>query len=124
MPTRYAVGMHLLSVIFTVLLIAAAVGTAVMDFQGQPQVRELMARLEYRPGFERTLGLIKLTGALGLIIGFWSSPIRVLAALGFVAYFALAVGAHRKLKDPPKEAAAAMVLLVVAALVALTTLAA
>ena len=114
--------MHILSIVLTVVLLAMVVGSAAMDFQGPQQIKDLMARLEYRPGFERTLGLIKLTGALGLLIGFWAKPLAILTALCFVAYFVLAVGAHRKLNDPAKEMAPAAFLLVVSGLVVITTL--
>lgn len=115
--------MHLLSIVFTIILIAMTAGSAAMDFQGPPQIKDLMARLEYRPGFERTLGLIKFAGALGLLVGFWITPIGVLAGMSFVAYFVLAVQAHRKLGDPVKEAAPAIFLLVVSVLVVITTVA-
>ena len=113
--------MNMLSIILTVLLIGVASASAVMDFQGPPQITELMARLEYRPGFERTLGLIKGLGALGLLIGFFMPWLGILAGLSFVAYFVLAVGAHRKLQDAPKEMAPALGLAVLSSLVVITT---
>lgn len=113
--------MHLLSIVLTVVLIALVAGSAAMDFQGPQQIKDLMARLEYRPGFERTLGLIKFAGALGLLIGFWVTPLAILTGLAFVAYFSLAVGAHRKLNDPAKEMVPAAFLLVLSTLVVVTT---
>jgi DoxX-like family len=108
--------MTLLFDVLSVLVLLAALGSATMDFRGAPQILDLMQRLQYRPGFERTLGLIKTVGALGLFVGLFVHWIGVVAALGFVAYFALAIRAHFKIGDPVKEAAGAFALFILSTL--------
>jgi DoxX-like family len=108
--------MTLLFDVLSVVILLAALGSSVMDFRGAPQILDLMRRLQYRPGFERTLGLIKVAGALGLFVGLFVHWIGVAAVLGFVAYFALAIRAHFKIGDPVKEATRAFVLFILSVL--------
>ena len=94
--------------------------SAIYDFVGPAALKADIARWGYRPGFERVLGLIKLAGAWGLFVGMFSNVIGILASIGFVAYFALAINTHKKAADPMSQAIPAIVLmgLSVAALVA------
>jgi DoxX-like family len=108
--------MKTLFVICSLLLALVAAASATMDFRGAPQVRELMHRLQYRPGFERFLGLIKVLGALGLVVGLFVHGLGLAAAIGFVLYFALAVKAHVNLGDAPSAYLPAAVLLALSAL--------
>ena len=96
-------------------LALVALASSVMDFQGNPQVLELMERLGQRPGFERFLGLVKIIGALGLLVGLFEDWIGILAAAGFTLYFLLAMGAHRRIQDAPKDMAPAIGLFVLSA---------
>jgi hypothetical protein len=115
--------MKLLFIVCSLLLAAVAVASASMDFRGAPQVREIMHRLQYRPGFERFLGLIKVIGALGLLIGLFAHGIGIVAAIGFLLYFALAVKAHVQLGDPVARYVPALALLALSALTLVTALA-
>lgn len=105
------------------VLALAMVASGVADFRGAPQVLELMERLGYRRGFERLLGVIKLIGAVGLLVGLAITGIGVAAALGLCIYFALALRAHRSIGDPATQLIPAAVLLGLAALVAAAGLA-
>ena len=109
--------------ILSVLLALAALVSSVADFTGATQVVELMGRLEYRPGFERFLGSIKVVGAVGLFVGLAVHAIGVAAATGFVAYFALALSAHRKIADAFPQMAPAVGLFVLSALTAVVGIA-
>ena len=106
--------------LFYVVLGTIASLSAIYDFVGPAALKANIARWGYRPGFERVLGLIKLVGAWGLFIGMVSNAIGILASLGFVAYFALAINTHKKAADPMSEALPAIFLmgLSVASLVA------
>lgn len=91
-----------MSSVSTVLSVVTAIAlllAAVTDFMGRRATLDLMARLGRRPGFERTLGLIKATGAVGLLIGLAIAPIGIIAAIGLVIYFVLAIRAHAQLGD-------------------------
>jgi uncharacterized membrane protein YphA (DoxX/SURF4 family) len=114
--------MNATHVVLVFLLVLVLVASATMDFRGTPQIEDLMRRLGFRPKFEHTLGLIKVVGALGLLIGLAVGWIGFLAALGLVIYFALGVQAHRRIEDPMKETIPAIGLLGVSALVLVTGL--
>jgi hypothetical protein len=97
--------------LFYVILGTIASLSAIYDFVGPADLKANIARWGYRPGFERVLGLIKLVGAWGLFVGMISNPIGILASLGFVAYFALAINTHKKAGDPMGQAIPAIVLM-------------
>ena len=115
--------MKTLYVACSILLALIAAASAAMDFRGTPQVRQLMHRLGYRPGFERFLGLLKAIGALGLLIGLWSHGLGIVAAIGFVLYFAMALKAHLQIGDPVREEIGAVLLLILSAVTMVTALA-
>jgi hypothetical protein len=108
------------SIILSLLLAVVMLASAAMDFRGAPQIIDLVARMGRLPGFERTLGLIKILGALGLLVGLAIPMLGVLAALGLTIYFALAVRIHSKLGDSTTETAPAVGLFAVSALTLLT----
>lgn len=95
-------------------------GLAAFDFSNPPYVVDLVARLGHYPGFQRTLGLVKALGGLGLLIGLSIGPIGVLAALGLVVYFVLAVRAHARLGDSGAETIPAAGFFVLCAVTLLT----
>ena len=102
--------MSTISILLSIVLALVLIATAVRDFSGPPEVVDLVRRLGYRPGFERTLGLIKGLAGVGLAIGVAWAPIGVLAAAGTCVYFVLAVRAHSKLGDPGSQSIPAAVL--------------
>jgi hypothetical protein len=107
----------------SVLLAILALTSAAVDVRGSDQVRELMARLHYRAGFERFLGAVKAVGGLGLLVGFAVHGIGVAAGIGLLVYFLLAVRAHRLIGDPVSQAVPAAGLAALALVVATTGLA-
>lgn len=107
--------MKLLFEILSVVLAIVMFFSASMDFRGDPRVIELVQRLQYRPGFERTLGIIKILGGVGLLLGLFAHIVGIAAAFGLTLYFALAVRAHFRAADPVKEAFPAFGLLIVSA---------
>ena len=115
--------MKTLFVLLSVLLALAALASAVADFRGLPQIKELMRRLQYRPGFERFLGLLKVIGAAGLLVGLAMHGLGVVAAIGFLLYFILALRAHRSIGDPIRASGPAAGLAVLSLATAITGLA-
>jgi hypothetical protein len=73
------------SVFLSLVLAFVMLGSAAMDFRGAPQIIDLVARMGRLPGFERTLGLIKILGALGLR----DSTAETAPAIGLFAVSAL-----------------------------------
>jgi len=102
--------MRVVADMLSVLLAAIVLASATLDFRGTPQITELIKRLGYRPGFERLLGLVKIAGALGLLIGLAVPLLGELAAACFVAYFLLAVRGHWKAGDTRQDTAPAVML--------------
>ncbi|MBU6233144.1 MAG: DoxX family protein [Acidobacteria bacterium] len=98
------------TVFFLILAIIASL-SAIYDFVGPAALKADVARWGYQPGFERVLGLIKLVGAWGLIIGMVAPKVGLLASAGFVVYFILALRTHKKVNDPQAKALPAMLLL-------------
>jgi len=109
-----------LATFLSVLTALVMFGLAVYDFTNPPYVVELVRRLGRYPGFQRTLGLVKALGAFGLLVGLAIGPIGVLAALGLVVYFVLAVRAHARLGDSGAETIPAAGLFVLCALTLIT----
>jgi hypothetical protein len=110
------------SVILSLVLAVIMLASAAMDFRGSQQIVDLVARMGRLPGFERTLGLFKILGALGLLIGLANPTLGILAALGLTIYFALAVRIHSRLGDTTAETAPAIGLFAFSALTLLTRL--
>ncbi len=109
----------------TILSIITALvvgGSGVYDFMNPPQTVQLMHDLGYKPGFHRTLGIIKLAGAIGLLLGLQALNLGLLASIGLVAYFGLAVRAHRKLAHETNEFIPAIALLALSAITFLALL--
>lgn len=105
-----------LSVVTAIVML----GLGAYDFTGPQRVLELVRRLGHRPGFHRTLGLLKILGGLGLLVGLAIGWIGVLAAIGLVVYFVLAVRAHARLGDSGAETIPAAGLFILSALTLIT----
>lgn len=105
---------------FSLITGLVVIGAGGFDFTDPPKTVQIMRRLGYRYGFHRFLGLIKILGGLGLLIGLAITPIGILAALGLCVYFVLAVRAHARLGDPGQESIPAAALFMLSALSLLT----
>jgi hypothetical protein len=109
------------STILSVITAIALLIAAATDFIGRRKTIELMARLGHHPGFERTLGIIKAVGALGLLIGLAVNAIGIIAALGLVIYFVLAIRAHARLGDSGRDSMPAAAFFILSALTLVTS---
>ena len=105
--------------ILTALLVG---GAGIYDFMNPPKVLALMDQLGYKPGFHRSLGIIKLAAAIGLLLGLQALNLGLLAAFGLVIYFGLAVRAHRRLGHENNEFIPAIGLLALSAITFLALL--
>lgn len=104
-------------------LIVVCVVSALGDFARVPSLVETMNRLGISAKVLPVLGLIKMLGAVGVGVGFAQSSFAIAMGACLSAYFAGAVIAHTRVKDPFREGAAAYVILVVALTYFLTALA-
>lgn len=115
--------MQLVVNVLAVFLIVVCVASALGDFARVPSLVETMNRLGVSTKMLPVLGLIKMLGALGVGIGFAQSSVAVAMGVYLSIYFAGAVVAHSRVKDPFRESAAAYVILIAALTYLLTALA-
>jgi len=111
-----------MATILSILTALVVGGSGIYDFMNPPQVLTLMEQLGYKPGFHRSLGIIKLAAAVGLLLGLQAINLGLLAAFGLVIYFSLAVRAHRRLGHPTDQYIPAIGLLALSAITFLALL--
>ena len=87
-------------ILATILAVIMA-ASAVYDFTSPAALVADLTRGGYSAGFERTLGIIKVIGAVGLFTVWSTRWLAVVAAFGFVLYFILAIRTHLSAKDAP-----------------------
>ncbi len=83
----------------SILLAAALAYAAVRKLSHRPEVVQSYARVGVPEDKLDYLAFILLAGAAGLLAGLLWAPIGIAAAVGLVAYFALAVAAHVRSHD-------------------------
>jgi hypothetical protein len=82
------------------MLTAAANGSfATLDFLRSGFVLENMARVRVKPSLLYPLGLLKMAGAVGLVIGIAVPALGVAAAAGLVLFFIGAIVTHIRARD-------------------------
>ncbi len=91
MVTAYAV-----AAIITAL---ANIYAASVDFMRPKHLLISMAKVRVPESWLVSLGILKATGALGLIIGFWLPVIGTAAAIGLTLFFVVAISAHLRARD-------------------------
>ncbi len=109
----------------TILSIITALvvgGSGIYDFMNPPKVLQLMHDLGYKPGFHRSLGIIKLAAAVGLLLGLQAVDLGLLASFGLIVYFGLALRAHRRLGHETAESYPAIGMLALSAITFLALL--
>ena len=111
-----------MNVVSSVLLALVCVASAVADFKLLPRIVESMQRLRVPTRVIPALGIAKVAGALGLLIGFSNDSLGTYAALCLSVYFFLATALHLRARDTPANTAPAAVLMVVAVLTLVTGL--
>ena len=102
--------MYLTSNVLSILLAMICFASAYADFTLKPQVVESLTHLKVPLRIMPALGIAKIAGALGLLIGFSNDGLRVYAALCLSIYFLLAIWFHLRVRDTLKGTAPAMVL--------------
>ncbi|MFM7488879.1 MAG: DoxX family protein [Actinomycetota bacterium] len=110
--------MDTLSNVLAIILAIVCVVTAVADFKTIPQVIQSMERLKLPLRIIPVLGVAKLAGAFGLVIGLSIDALLVYSAICLTVYFVLATWFHLRVKDGLVETAPAATL----SLVSLATL--
>ncbi|WP_405825120.1 DoxX family protein [Streptomyces sp. NBC_01390] len=86
--------MYIAYVVTAVVLSLVLVLSAVPDITRDPKITQGMKALGVPDSWFLSLGLIKIAGALGLLVGIAYRPLGIAAAIGVVLYFLGAVSTH------------------------------
>jgi hypothetical protein len=110
--------MHILYVVITILAALAYSYAASLNFVGAESVKVVADKVQVSKRWMVPFGMLLASGALGLLIGFAVPALGVAAAIGLVAYFVCALGAHIRVRDRQIAGAVSFLVLAVAALIA------
>ncbi|MEO3875215.1 DoxX family protein [Nonomuraea sp. B12E4] len=69
----------------------------------RPQVSANLLRLGVGPAMTRSIGVLEIAGALGLMVGVWARPLAVVAAIGLTLLLFGAIGYHLRARDFSRE---------------------
>lgn len=109
--------MYIAYVIFTVLAAAANAYGATLDFVRYKKILLMMANLGVPESWLPRLGILKATGAIGLLVGFRLPLIGTAAAIGLILFFISAIITHLRARDSSFGGAVVFLMLAAAALV-------
>jgi uncharacterized membrane protein YphA (DoxX/SURF4 family) len=104
------------TIVLSVLLAAAVLGSGVAKLAGAEQSTEIRDRLGVSAGVWRGIGILEVAAAVGLAVGFAVPVLGIAAAVGVVLLLIGAIGAHARSHDLSSAApAVGLVLLTIAA---------
>lgn len=109
--------MFVVTVIVSVLLALALVGSAAGKLTKNPKIVESMTKLNVPATLVPKLALLEIAGAVGLLVGLAVPALGAAAAIGVILYFAGAIVYHVRAKDKALAPPAVLMLVAVAALV-------
>ena len=109
--------MFVVTVIVSVLLALAAIGSAIGKLTKQPKVVEMLTGLGVPLGWFPRLAAAELAGGVGLLVGLAVAGIGIAAAIGLIAYFVGAVATHVRAKNKQIAPPAALAVLAIVALI-------
>lgn len=109
--------MFILTAVLSVLLAAALAASAAGKLTKSEQVMGSMRTVGVKDSQVPVLAGIEVLGALGLVVGLFVGWIGVVAAVGVLAYFALAVVSHVRVNDKNLAPAAGLAVFALVVLV-------
>ena len=109
--------MFVVTVILSVLLALALLGSAAGKLTKNPKVVESMTKLNVPAALVPKLALLEIAGAVGLLVGLAVPALGAAAAIGVILYFVGAIVYHVRAKDKALAPPAVLMLGPVAALV-------
>lgn len=112
----------MVTTILSIVLATICLASAVADFRLVPRIVESVARLGVPTRLVPILGVAKVAGAAGLLIGLANEDLQIFAAFCLSVYFLLATFLHLRAKDSVADTAPAGVLLVIAVITFVTAL--
>lgn len=113
--------MSLASDVLSVLLALVCAASSYADFKMMPQIVESMTRLKIPIRVIPALGIAKIAGAAGLMVGFSNNDLRIYAAFCLAVYFVLATWFHVRVRDTVANTIPALVLFLVSIATLLTS---
>lgn len=109
--------MHIVYLVVTIVAALMNGHAALMNFIGAEFVTVVADRVHVSQRWMVPFGSLLAAGALGLVVGIRVPALGIAAAIGLVAYFTCALGAHVRVRDRHVGGAITFLLLAVAALV-------
>jgi hypothetical protein len=109
--------MDIVYVAVTIVVALANGFAAALDFAGAESVKVTADRVRVSQKWMIPFGVLLACGAAGLLVGFAVPALGTAAAIGLVAYFSCALGAHIRVRDPKVAGAVSFLVMAVAALV-------
>jgi uncharacterized membrane protein YphA (DoxX/SURF4 family) len=109
--------MFVVTVVVSVLLALAAIGSAIAKLTKNPKVLENLTKVKVPMSWLPPLAAAEIAGGVGLLVGLAVPAIGIAAAIGLIAYFVGAVVTHIKAGDKDLAPPTVFALLAVAALV-------
>ena len=109
--------MFVVTVIVSVLLALAVIGSAMGKLTKQPKVVEMLTGLGVPLGWFPRLAAAELAGGVGLLVGLAVAGIGIAAAIGLIVYFIGAVATHVRAKNKQIAPPTALGVLAVVALI-------
>jgi hypothetical protein len=110
--------MHVIYVVITILAALANGYAATLNFVGAESVKVVADKVQVSRRWMIPFGILLVSGAFGLLIGFAVPVLGTAAAIGLVLYFICALNAHLRVHDPGIGGAVSFLVLAVAALIA------
>lgn len=109
--------MFVATIVVSVLLALAALGSGAAKLTKQPKLVEQMAALGVPAAWLPRLAAAEIAGAVGLLVGLKVAPLGIAAGVGLVLYFVGAVATHLRKGDKNIAPPALLGLVAVAAVV-------
>ena len=108
--------MQIIYVVTTILAALANGYAASLNFVGAESVKVVADRVQVSQKWMIPFGILLVSGAVGLLMGFAVPVLGTAAAIGLVLYFICAVRAHIRVRDHEIAGAVSFLVLAVAAL--------
>jgi hypothetical protein len=96
---------HIAALITSLILAVAMLASGVMKVIRAPRIVSMMGAVGVTPRQLPFLGALQIAAAIGLTAGIWFPALAIAATIGLVLYFAGAITAHVRAKDPAIQGA-------------------
>lgn len=109
--------MFTLAAIVSIVLAVAILGSGAATLVKVPAVVKNISSVGWAEDRLWVLAVLKILGAIGLVVGLWVAPIGIAAAIGVALYFVGAIVFHVRAEEYSMAPPVALLVLAIAALV-------